>query len=218
MFTDRIPDVPDISGDWYLEVVALAGRTPVALQIFMKHFTELGLIGLAAAFLLLVARAWRGRPRTAALAPIGVAGVLTAYGLSEWAKTYLDADRPCRTFPDVRIIAAECPPAGDWSFPSNHATVSGALCAAILLLSWRWGLAALPVGALVAFSRVFVGVHYPHDVLAGFPFGAWVVGVLALLLVLPVTALIRRRRSDPPGTPAAPPAHDSVRPAGPGSR
>lgn len=218
MRSDRIPDVPDVSGDWYLEVVALAGRTPEALQVFMRHFTELGLVGLAAGFALLLVRARHGRPRTVALASIGAAAVLISYGLSEWAKTYLDADRPCRTFPDVRIIADSCPPPGDWAFPSNHSTIAGALCVAILLLSWRWGLAAVPVAALVAFSRVFVGVHYPHDAVAGFLLGAWVTGALALVLVLPVTALIRRRRSAPPGTPAAPPAPGSAHPAGPGSR
>ncbi|MFI5842228.1 phosphatase PAP2 family protein [Catenuloplanes sp. NPDC051500] len=137
MRTDQIHQVPDISGEWYLHVVALAGRTPVVFQIFMKHFTELGLIGLAAGFAVLLVRSRRGRLRDLVLA----AAVVISYGLSEWSKTYLDADRPCRTFPDVRIIASDCPPPGDWSFPSNHATVAGALGVAILLLSRRWGAA-----------------------------------------------------------------------------
>lgn len=56
-----------------------------------------------------------------------------------------------------------------------------------LLLTWRpLGLAVLPVAVLAAFSRVFVGVHYPHDVVAGFLLGA---------LTRPSAALVHRIRN-----------------------
>jgi undecaprenyl-diphosphatase len=42
---------------------------------------------------------------------------------------------------------------------------------ALGLQRWRWRLAALILPALVAHSRVHVGVHYPLDVLAGFVIG-----------------------------------------------
>ena len=74
----------------------------------------------------------------------------------------MDEDRPCRGA--ATILAGQCPPVGDWSFPSNHATIAGALATAVLLLSPRWGLLAAPLALLAALSRVFVGVHYPHDV------------------------------------------------------
>ncbi len=55
----------------------------------------------------------------------------------------------------------------DPSFPSDHATFSFAIAGVILLEDRRWGIASIAFGALVAFSRVFVGIHYPLDVAGG---------------------------------------------------
>ncbi|MEU4424682.1 phosphatase PAP2 family protein [Actinoplanes sp. NPDC024001] len=201
--SNEIENVPDVAGEWYRDIVEFAAGTPGFVQSFLAHFTELGVVLLAGIWALLW---WRTR-RTPVPATAGAAGVVLAYGLSEWAKTYLDAERPCRTFADLTIVASECPPTGDWSFPSNHATVAGALAVAILLVSPRLGLLAVPVAALVAFSRVFVGVHYPHDVVAGFLLGAVVTAVVVVL-----------SRSVRPGRRAARPAPDSAVRAGSGSR
>ena len=45
---------------------------------------------------------------------------------------------------------------------------------------------------LSAFSRVFVGVHYPHDVVFGFLYGVVIASLVALLLTKPFTALLRK--------------------------
>ncbi|GGQ50708.1 phosphatase PAP2 family protein [Couchioplanes caeruleus subsp. azureus] len=195
--TDTITNVPDVFGRWYLAVVEFAAGTPRPVRIVMAHFTELGVVLLAALLALVWWHARRGTDRAMALTLAGGAGVVVSYGLSEWAKTYLDAERPCRTFAHVVIVAGECPPPGDWSFPSNHSTIAGALATALLLTSWRIGLPALAVGAAAAFSRVFVGVHYPHDVAAGFLLGAGTVLVLAPALVRPSTGLVARMRERP---------------------
>nr|BFE84596.1 hypothetical protein GCM10020093_071970 [Planobispora longispora] len=50
----------------------------------------------------------------------------------------------------------------------------------------------LPLAALMAFSRVFVGVHYPHDVAAGFALGVTLAPLLVLLLVGAGTPVVRR--------------------------
>jgi undecaprenyl-diphosphatase len=54
------------------------------------------------------------------------------------------------------------------SLPSDHATASFALAISVwFFVSARWGPYLMGVAALVAISRVFVGVHYPADITAG---------------------------------------------------
>ncbi|WP_406836091.1 phosphatase PAP2 family protein [Streptomyces sp. AHU1] len=58
------------------------------------------------------------------------------------------------------------------SFPSGHSASAAAFATAVALESRRYGVLVAPVAAAVAFSRVYVGVHYPGDVLAGMAIGA----------------------------------------------
>nr|WP_019869536.1 phosphatase PAP2 family protein [Salinispora oceanensis] len=194
---DGIKDVPDIVGEWYLDIVEWADTTPGIVQGFMAHFTDLGIVLLAATWLLVFRHARRGPTRLMALTLVAGFAVVLAYGISEWAKTYLDAERPCRTFSGLPIIAARCPSPGDWSFPSNHSTIAFGLAVAIFLVSWRLGLLALPLAVLAGFSRIFVGVHYPHDVAAGFLIGAAVTLIVSGLLVRPVARLVGSLRERP---------------------
>jgi undecaprenyl-diphosphatase len=66
----------------------------------------------------------------------------------------------------------------DWSFPSGHTVNVFAAATAIFLCHKKTGVIALILAALVAFSRLYVGVHYPTDVLVGA-----VIGILFALLV-----------------------------------
>ncbi|MET8305427.1 phosphatase PAP2 family protein [Micromonospora sp. NPDC005173] len=187
-------DVPEISAEWYRDVVDVAADSPQPVQWFVGHATE-GVILLLGALLLMAALSrLSGCPRDRALALVAPVPTLLAYVGSEWIKTVVDEDRPCRTIGSA-IIAGACPPPGDWSFPSNHATLAGALAVTTLLLSTRFGLVALPLAALAAFSRVFVGVHYPHDVAAGVLFGA-LVAVLATPLLARLAAEALHRRAN----------------------
>ena len=84
----------------------------------------------------------------------------------------------------------------DASFPSGHAMYSLALVLGVLLLCWslprfrRWRWAALGAGLafslLVGVSRLYLGVHYPSDVLAGWLTALiWVPGIFLLLRPTP---------------------------------
>lgn len=81
-------------------------------------------------------------------------------------------------------------PESTFSFPSGHAMGSITLAAVLVLLAWhtrcRWWV-TLPMAAftlMVGLSRVYLGVHYPSDILAGWAVAiAWTVG--AYLLVFP---------------------------------
>lgn len=53
------------------------------------------------------------------------------------------------------------------SFPSDHATFAFALAFSVFFLYRRWGIAMLILATFVAVGRIFVGVHYPSDVVVG---------------------------------------------------
>ncbi|MGW7439534.1 phosphatase PAP2 family protein [Streptomyces sp. NPDC054849] len=70
--------------------------------------------------------------------------------------------------PTVRLLATQ---PQTTSFPSGHSASAFAFAAGLALQSPGWGAALAPVAASVAFSRVYTGVHYPSDVLAGAALG-----------------------------------------------
>ena len=88
------------------------------------------------------------------------------------------------------------------SFPSGHAATSAAGAVVLALLTGRALPGLFALASLVAFSRVYVGVHYPLDVVVGAALGA-VVGVVVALAVTrrrrPSGAPRRSGRERPPG-------------------
>lgn len=89
------------------------------------------------------------------------------------------------------------PHAADYGFPSDHATAVGAIAAGLWLVNkWLGGIATL-LALILAFSRVYIGVHYPGDVAGGLALGA-VVAVLGLFLVVPILRWIAIRLAHTP--------------------
>lgn len=85
---------------------------------------------------------------------------------------------------------------GDWSFPSNHATLAAGLAVGLAVLRPRLGMVTLPLAGAAALLRVLVGVHYPHDVLAGAALGGAVVAAV-LLALLPLAQRAASRWGGP---------------------
>jgi len=125
----------------------------------------------------------RRGPAVLATAVLGVGASGLAYLASEAVKDLVRQPRGCWALAQ----AADCPPAGDWSFPSNHTTVAVALAVTAALTGaaagarWVTGPAVL-LAAGVAAARVAQGAHLPHDVLAGALLGAGVVAAVLTLL------------------------------------
>jgi len=75
----------------------------------------------------------------------------------------------------------------DFSFPSDHATMAGATAVGLFLVTRTLGLLASGAALAMAFTRIYVGAHYPGDVLAGLLLGATVAALGWLLVQRPAT-------------------------------
>jgi undecaprenyl-diphosphatase len=98
--------------------------------------------------------------------------------------------RPCNALANI-ITPAGC--GGTYSFPSNHAFNNFAAATFFFLIykNLKWIL--LTVATLVALSRIYLGLHYPSDVLAGAAFGI-LFGYLFAMLVLSINNYLLNRK------------------------
>jgi undecaprenyl-diphosphatase len=106
-------------------------------------------------------------------------------------------ERPFAAHPADTVLLTG--PTSDPSFPSDHATAAFAIAFAVLFVSRRAGAVFLAGAVAIALSRIFVGVHYPGDVVAGACVGLASAAVVALLARRPVAAvaLLASRVTDP---------------------
>jgi len=110
--------------------------------------------------------------------------ILVAESVSAALKQWIGRDRPPLSNPDPEPLV-DLPVTH--SFPSGHATVSFA-CATVLALAVpRLRVPLYALATLISLSRVYVGVHYPLDVLAGAALG------VAIAIALRKLAEVLRR-------------------------
>ena len=158
-----------------------------AMDFLMPKITLLGnggAVWILAAGVLLATKKYRkhGAFLLAGLAVGVLAGNLTL-------KPLIARPRPCWLDESVQLLIAN---PTDYSFPSGH-TLSSVIGATVLTKANRkFGFAAIPLAALIAFSRLYLYVHFPTDIL-----GAAVLGVAIGLLTCIIgdkiwTALAKR--------------------------
>ncbi|MFE2874502.1 phosphatase PAP2 family protein [Streptomyces roseus] len=170
-------DGPAVDGNLYTWLTGLAQRAPSRLDGLVTAWSTYGLALFA---VLMVLAWWRARASAeAARTAMALAAplvVVAAFLVDTGIKSVFREQRPCQTLHTVTLEA--CPPLGDWSFPSNHAAIAAAAATALWLTDRRLAAIAVPAALLMAFSRVWVGAHYPHDVALGLAVGALVAWLL----------------------------------------
>ncbi|PSK91875.1 undecaprenyl-diphosphatase [Haloactinopolyspora alba] len=164
----------------YRAIAGSARDSPSAVHEIVDITATRGLLALVATTAVVVVAAWRrGREHFLLIVSAGV-GTIAAYAGSEMTKALVTQERPCRAIGIDTVTA--CPGAGDWSWPSNHATIAAAFATACVMVVRRlWPLVAA-AALLIAAARVAAGVHYVHDVLSGITLGILATVAVGLLV------------------------------------
>ncbi len=159
---------------------------------FLTDYTRkpISLIVVGILWLLLLIKAGRAG-RIAALLLIPTIALSDQLN-SSLLKFMIQRPRPCHVLSNIHLLVG-C--GSGYSFPSSHAVnnFAAAIVLAYFIPKWSW--AFLSFAALIAFSRVYVGVHYPSDVVGGAVLGIVIGGFVILVFRQFEEWLIRRRRS-----------------------
>ena len=134
------------------------------------------MIWIGAAILLLIMEKGRKKNWAGVLAAsLAVSALITNIFLKPCVARLRPYDKLCL---DIMVPALQ-----DFSFPSGHTTA--AFAGAVVIWHWnpKWGKAALLFSVVMAFSRIYLSLHYPTDVIAGAvvgSFSAWLVLYIGL--------------------------------------
>lgn len=177
---------PDV--DLLYDINGLAVDAPHWFDRVMEWVGEYGImLGLG---LLLLWCWWGARssrdpvPAVAALvwAPLAA---LAAVVVNIPIRGFVERPRP---FLDHRGLEVLVSGKDDYSFVSDHSTMAMAIGVALFVANRRFGLVGIALAFLEGFCRIYMGVHYPTDVIGGFALGT----AVALLLAPPAMALLTR--------------------------
>lgn len=150
------------------------------LAVFVSNEGSIAVVVLAAIFFVLLFifhKEWKRRRWIARLWEVGIIGasVGITWGIVVILKLLFHEPRPFIALQNVHPLVSETPYT---SMPSAHAAFFFALATAIFLYDRRAGIFFYSCAALIAVSRVIVGVHFPADVLVGALLGtgiAWII-------------------------------------------
>lgn len=187
---------PDIS--LLRDINDLARQAPRGVDRAVEFMSEYGFLALMA---LLAGWCWWRVARRSTDAPAAVAGVtwsLLAGGLALLinipVRNLVQRPRPYDEHDGLTVLVHG---PHDYSFVSDRAALTAALAVGLFMVSRAYGALALLLALAEGFSRVYLGVHYPTDVVGGFALGAATTLLLAPLALALLTALARRTACSP---------------------
>ncbi|MDD6645052.1 MAG: phosphatase PAP2 family protein [Oscillospiraceae bacterium] len=113
----------------------------------------------------------------AVLFAMGIDTLITEYGI----KNVVCRVRPCNLVDDVNMLVEK---PTSYSFPSNHSAsaFAGAVAVMLTIKKKAWTIPAFVFSGIIAFSRMYVFVHFPSDVFAGILLGSTIAVLVCYLM------------------------------------
>ncbi|GAA3228655.1 phosphatase PAP2 family protein [Streptomyces sp. XM83C] len=182
---------PDV--DLLYDINGLAKDAPHWFDKVMEYVGEYGLL---LAMVLLVLWCWWGvRKRGGDNAASSVAALVWAPLAAAVAvlinvpiRGFVERPRP---FVDHQGLDVLVDGKTDFSFVSDHATLTMAMGVGLFVANRKFGLVGIGLALLEGFCRVYMGVHYPTDVIGGFALGTAVALLLSPVAMMLLTPLMR---------------------------
>lgn len=186
---------PDV--ELLYDINGLAKDAPHWFDRVMGYVGEYGL--LFALILAVVWCWWSVRRRGAEDAASSVAALVWAPLAAAVAvlvnvpiRGFVERPRPFNQHQGLEVLVSG---KTDYSFVSDHATIAMALGVGLFVANRKFGLVGIGLALLEGFCRVYMGVHYPTDVVGGFALGtavALLLSPLAMALLTPIMSAIER--------------------------
>ncbi|MFF5183619.1 phosphatase PAP2 family protein [Streptomyces sp. NPDC000345] len=190
---------PDV--DLLYDINGLAKDAPHWLDRVVEFVGEYGLLLAMTVLILWCWASVRRRPGGAEEAASSVAALVWAPLAAAVAvlvnvpiRGFVERPRPFLDHQGLEVLVSG---KTDYSFVSDHATLTMAMAVGLFVAHRRFGLVGIGIALLEGFCRVYMGVHYPTDVVGGFALGTAVALLLSPLAALALTPLMKAVERSP---------------------